>query len=105
RRIDRAMEFQEVVGSEIEELDTEFDQLDQSILAKAFRGELVSQEPSDEPASALLIRIREQKTQQAEVTKGKKITTMPQQGNKRSEESSRPPPQQLTLTEVLLTKD
>lgn len=32
--------------------------LDQSILAKAFRGELVPQDPTDEPASALLDRIR-----------------------------------------------
>lgn len=34
------------------------DQLDQSILAKAFRGELVPQDPSDEPATQLLARIR-----------------------------------------------
>ena len=34
-------------------------QLDQSILAKAFRGELVPQDPKDEPASVLLERIRE----------------------------------------------
>ncbi len=32
--------------------------LDQSILAKAFRGELVPQNPNDEPASVLLDRIR-----------------------------------------------
>jgi type I restriction enzyme S subunit len=32
--------------------------LDQSILAKAFRGELVPQDPNDEPASVLLQRIR-----------------------------------------------
>jgi type I restriction enzyme S subunit len=32
--------------------------LDQSILSKAFRGELVPQDPSDEPASELLSRIR-----------------------------------------------
>ncbi len=33
-------------------------QLDQSILAKAFRGELVPQDPNDEPAAVLLDRIR-----------------------------------------------
>jgi hypothetical protein len=33
-------------------------QLDKAILAKAFRGELVEQDPSDEPASVLLQRIR-----------------------------------------------
>lgn len=36
-------------------------QLDQSILAKAFRGELVPQDPNDEPASVLLDRIRQQR--------------------------------------------
>ncbi len=34
------------------------DRLDQAILTKAFRGELVPQDPADEPASALLDRIR-----------------------------------------------
>lgn len=35
--------------------------LDQSILAKAFRGELVPQDPNDEPASQLLERIKLEK--------------------------------------------
>jgi type I restriction enzyme S subunit len=34
------------------------DRLDQANLAKAFRGELVPQDPADEPASALLDRVR-----------------------------------------------
>jgi len=37
------------------------DKLTQSILAKAFRGELVPQDPNDEPASELLKRIKELK--------------------------------------------
>jgi type I restriction enzyme S subunit len=81
------------------------DQLDQSILAKAFRGELVPQDPNDEPASVLLARIRDQRMQQTEAAKHKPKTLTTQRGNKRSEESSRPTPQQLTLTEVLLTED
>ena len=36
-------------------------QLEQSILSKAFRGELVTQEPNDEPAYQLLERIKKEK--------------------------------------------
>lgn len=50
---------------EIDRLATEaaaarrlLDRLDQAILAKAFRGELVPQDPADEPAGVLLERIR-----------------------------------------------
>ena len=41
------------------------DRLDQAILAKAFRGELVPQDPNDEPASVLLDRIRAGRSAQA----------------------------------------
>ena len=34
------------------------EKLNQSILAKAFRGELVPQDPTDEPVADLLARIR-----------------------------------------------
>ncbi len=48
-----------------------FDQLDRSILAKAFRGELVEQDPNDEPASVLLERIRAEREKLAGEKKGK----------------------------------
>jgi type I restriction enzyme, S subunit len=40
------------------------DHLDLAVLAKAFRGELVPQDPNDEPASVLLERIRAERTAQ-----------------------------------------
>ena len=43
--------------------EAELTQLDQSILAKAFRGELVPQDSGDEPASQLLHRIRTTRAQ------------------------------------------
>ena len=79
----------------------DLDQLDQSILAKAFRGELVPQDPNDEPASSLLARIREQRMQQAETIKGKKKTATMQRGIKTGKQLSKLAPQQLTLVRVL----
>lgn len=48
--------------------------LRQSILKKAFAGELVPQDPNDQPAAALLSRIRAERTKQAAVPKSKKQT-------------------------------
>jgi type I restriction enzyme S subunit len=45
--------------------------LDQAILAKAFRGELVPQVPNDEPASALLERIRTERDALAKKSRGR----------------------------------
>jgi type I restriction enzyme S subunit len=75
---------------------------DQSILVKAFRGELVPQDPNDEPASVLLERIRAQRAQQ---TKGPKQTSKSHQTSKLGKKSSRLEPQQLTLEEVLRSAD
>lgn len=44
--------------SALSSAQADLDTLDQSILARAFRGELVDQDPNDEPAEVLLARIR-----------------------------------------------
>ena len=51
------------------------DRLESAILAKAFRGELVPQDPNDEPASVLLDRIR---AQRAAAPKPKRSKVRPQ---------------------------
>jgi type I restriction enzyme, S subunit len=54
------------------------DKLTQSILAKAFRGELAPQDPDDEPASALLEKIANEKaglkSQKKRMPAGKRVT-------------------------------
>jgi type I restriction enzyme S subunit len=47
------------------------DRLSQSLLAKAFRGELVPQDPNDEPAAELLKRIQAERQQEADKPKRK----------------------------------
>jgi hypothetical protein len=94
-----------IFQGQLDDILHDLDSLDQSILAKAFRGELVPQDPNDEPASVLLARIRQQKTHQAEATKRRQRTSMTQWRNRAGKESPRPTPQQLTLAEVLSTQD
>jgi hypothetical protein len=89
-------------GQEPIDYEQQFDQLDQSILGKAFRGELVPQDPNDEPASVLLERIRAQPKRQG---KAPKQTSKSDQTSKLGKKSSRLEPQQLMLAEVLRTAD
>jgi type I restriction enzyme S subunit len=57
RRIDAAFVWIDRLASEATSARRLIDRLDQAVLAKAFRGELVQQDPDDEPASVLLERI------------------------------------------------
>jgi type I restriction enzyme, S subunit len=61
RLIETAFAWIDRLASETTNARKLVDHLDQAILTKAFRGELVPQEPSDEPASVLLERIRTEK--------------------------------------------
>jgi type I restriction enzyme S subunit len=47
------------------------DHLNQSVLAKAFKGELVPQDAADEPASALLDRIRAERATAPKAKRGR----------------------------------
>lgn len=49
------------------------DCLTQSILTKAFRGELVPQDPNDEPASELLVRIQTQRASAPKASRARKM--------------------------------
>lgn len=58
RRIEQAMDWLSVVRSERAHADDLLDHLNQGLLTKAFRGELVPQDPNEEPARESLNRIR-----------------------------------------------
>ena len=61
RRIDALLDVSARVGARQQEAAGRLTGLDRAILAKAFRGELVSQDPADEPASVLLERLRSER--------------------------------------------
>ena len=60
------------VRDSVTSMESSLTQLDQSILSKAFRGELVPQNPNDEPASELLARIKAAREQAEEAKKAAK---------------------------------
>jgi type I restriction enzyme, S subunit len=61
RRVRTAFAWIDRLSSEATSARKLIDHLDQAILAKAFRGQLVPQSPNDEPASVVLERIREER--------------------------------------------
>ncbi|PIP07466.1 MAG: type I restriction endonuclease subunit S, partial [Syntrophobacterales bacterium CG23_combo_of_CG06-09_8_20_14_all_48_27] len=61
RRVEALFKIADQIETRYQKAKAYVDKLTQAILANAFRGELVPQDPNDEPASALLERIRQER--------------------------------------------
>lgn len=74
--IDRALAYAERVEAEATRAEALLDRLEAAILTKAFKGELVPQDPNDEPASVLLQRIKAARAGelQSQPKRGRKAT-------------------------------
>ncbi|RWP62578.1 restriction endonuclease subunit S [Mesorhizobium sp.] len=72
RRIEIAFTWIDRLASEATSARRLIDRLDQSVLAKAFRGELLPQDPADEPASVLLERIRAERSAAPKAKRGRR---------------------------------
>jgi type I restriction enzyme S subunit len=72
RRVEQLFAFADQLEAKVASAKSRIDHLTQSILAKAFRGELVPQDPNDEPASVLLERIQAQRTAAPKAKRGRK---------------------------------
>ncbi|AVQ06253.1 TPA: type I restriction endonuclease subunit S [Xanthomonas vasicola pv. zeae] len=75
RRVEQLFAYADQLEAKVVAAQKRIDALTQSLLAKAFRGELVPQDPSDEPASALLERIRAQRAASPKPKRGRKAAT------------------------------
>lgn len=75
RRVEQLFAFADQLEAKVASAQNRIDHLTQSILAKAFRGELVPQDPNDEPASVLLERIKAQRAAAPKAKRGRKVAT------------------------------
>jgi len=82
RRVESLFSLADSIEKQYTEAKKHTDRLTQSLLAKAFRGELVPQDPNDEPASELLKRIQAERKQQA-ANKSKRKTVTKRKINKK----------------------
>jgi type I restriction enzyme, S subunit len=72
RRVEQLFVFVDQLEAKVASAKSRIDHLTQSVLAKAFRGELVPQDPNDEPAGMLLARIQAQRTGTPKAKRGRK---------------------------------
>lgn len=69
RLVDQYFAFADTIEAQVKKAQARIDNLTQSILAKAFRGELVPQDPNDEPAEVLLKRIAKARAEAEQLAK------------------------------------
>jgi type I restriction enzyme, S subunit len=72
RLVDQYFTFADTIEVQVKKAQARVDNLTQSILAKAFRGELVPQDPDDEPAEMLLARIAQARKEAEALAKAAK---------------------------------
>ena len=70
--VDQYFAFADTIEAQVKKAQVRVDNLTQSILAKAFRGELVAQDPNDEPTDKLLERIAAARKEAEALTKAAK---------------------------------
>jgi type I restriction enzyme S subunit len=75
RRVEQLFTFADQLEARVKAAQARIDRLTQSILAKAFRGALVPQDPDDEPASVLLERIKAQRAAAPKAKRGRRTAT------------------------------
>ena len=75
RRVEQLFAIADQLEAKVSAAKQRIDSLTQSLLAKAFRGELVPQDPNDEPASVLLERIRAQRAAVPKPKRGRKAAS------------------------------
>lgn len=76
RRVEQLLAFADQLEVRVKAAQARIDRLTQSILAKAFRGELVPQDPNDEPASVLLERIKAQRAAAPKARRGRQAAKL-----------------------------
>ena len=72
RRVEQLFTLADQLETKVALAKSRINYLTQSILAKAFRGELVTQDPSDEPANVLLERTQAQRANAPRAKRGRK---------------------------------
>lgn len=75
RRVEKLLAFADRLEERLSQAQAAVQKLTPALLAKAFRGELVPQDPNDEPASELLKRLQESRTDSAKPSRARKPRT------------------------------